>query len=335
MMRPKFDPSQPSLINNEADFPILTPIVTPRDRNEEVFLLVIISSAPRGVSIERRRTIRKTWGKIDPKSERKHLILFMTGKTGEDKADEKLFEESKMFGDLLICDYTDHYSKIINKLLASFNWAWSVQEKYKFQYVLKSDDDVYVNIPRLLQWIDAAGSKMENVYAGITYSGIVVRDKKHRHYVSKEAVPYDYYPVFCKGSTFLLSKTLVVKIVDLSKKIQRIIPDDAYIGLIMNELRVKPTKINGLIHHPLFRFILKITGLCFFRNAVGVGDSLSTEQIRGLHQHATETHGSISGCVTYWFEALIVILVLVIIYYSRYQHRMKYSSTGTRVHPHQ
>jgi len=318
-MRPKFDPTQGSLINNDADYPILNPRVLPYEKNEEFFLIVIISSAPKGVSYERRKAIRETWGKMESSTSerRKFLTLFMTGMTGDSKADEKLLEESRSFGDLIICDYVDHYGKILNKLLASFKWAVSVVDKYKYQYILKTDDDVFVNIPRLFRWIDDVGSKMSHVYAGVLYSGDVVRDKTHRHYVSKEELPYDYFPEFCTGPAILLSKNLLPKIVELSKKIHRIIPDDAYIGLIMNELKVKPTRLPGLWQESFMRFILNITGFCFFKNAVGLSDSLSNYQIRGLHQEAMSNDGSsIIWCYikcgnVFWLLVIIFMVVSI------------------------
>lgn len=304
-----------SLVNENSDYPIMTPVVVPQDPNNAVFLLVIISTAPTGVSVERRQAIRSTWGKSDPNNDRKWHVVFMTGKSNNNATDKKLFQESKIHGDLFICDYKDQYDKILNKLLAAYNWAATVQQKYKFQYILKTDDDVYVNIPRLYRWIDNVGSQQKHLYAGVLYAGIVTRDKGHRHYVSEDQVPFSYWPPFCKGSMLVLSASLVPKIVKLSRKIQRIIPDDAYVGLIMNELKIKPVKLKGFVQQSLMPYFLMITDICVFQNVIGLGDSLSTKQVFNMHSIASLENRSIWPCVLWSRVSLVTVIIILLIGY--------------------
>lgn len=316
--RPSIDFTQlASLVIKNASFPILKPIITPKLIKTKLFLLVIVSSAPAGVSIERRRVIRQTWGNAALYSgTRAYHVVFMTGRTGDKDKDNILFSESKKYGDLLICDYKDEYSKIITKLLSSYQWAAGVKDEYGFEYLLKTDDDVYISIPRLYQWIDTNGVTHQYVYAGTTYSNYVVRDKNHRHYVSTEDLPYDIYPTFCKGSMLLMSGSLIPKIVKLAKKVKRIIPDDAYTGLLMNELNVEAVQMKGLVQHSFLSYFLPLLGPCHFRNVIGMGDSLTTQQMIYLHtQLFLEVQDKSSWlCIQRWMKLVFMILILFIIY---------------------
>lgn len=331
--RPSTDGTQlQSLVIKNASFQILKPIITPKLIKTKLFILVIISSAPAGVSIERRRVIRRTWGNVDlydgPRTWR---VVFMTGRTGHKDKDKILFSESEKYGDLLICDYKDDYSKITTKLLSSYQWAASVKDLYGYEYLLKSDDDIYISIPRLYQWIDSKGVSLQHVYAGTTYSNYVVRDKNHRHHVSREDLPYDIYPTFCKGSMLLLSGSLIPKIVELSRKVKRIIPDDAYTGLLMNELNVKAVQMKGLVQHSLLSYFLPLLGPCHFQNVIGMGDSLTTQQMFYLHTQLFHEIKAKSSwlCIHRWLKLIFVPMIIFILYYRiRYGYRIPRKSNA-------
>ncbi|XP_031554449.1 beta-1,3-galactosyltransferase 5-like [Actinia tenebrosa] len=306
-----------SLITKNASFPIIKPSITPRLIKTKLFVLVIVSSAPAGVSIERRHVIRNTWGNFDLyNGPRTWKVVFMSGRTGDEEKDKTLFSESKKYGDILICDYKDDYSKITTKLLSSFQWAASVKDLYGFEYLLKTDDDIYISIPRLYQWIDTKGVTMNHVYAGNTYSNYVVREKNHRHYVSKEDLPYDIYPTFCKGSMLLLSGSLIPKIVKLARKVKRIVPDDAYVGLLMNELNVKAVQMKGLVQHSFLSYFLPLLGPCHFQNVIGMGDSLTTQQMFHLHKQMFFKIQDKSSwlCIQRWLKLLFATMFLFILY---------------------
>ncbi|EDO31003.1 predicted protein [Nematostella vectensis] len=306
-----------SLIVEDANFTILEPAFAPSSVLEAVDVLVIISTSPS--SFEKRTAIRKTWGKFDTpqyqllSDERRRIptwrTIFMTGIAADEEVDTKLQEESKLYDDLLIFAYKDSYRKITNKLIGSLQWA----SRGKFEFLLKTDDDVYVSVPRLYQWLVNTGCHLKPVYAGKLYSGTVERDEKHRHYVSTESLKLKFYPVFCKGSMFVLSATLVPKLVELSRKVQRIPPDDAYVGLLAHEMKVKPTAIQSLVQLSLMPYIFPFLDSCHYQTVIGVGDSLTPAQLAYVHLQITNKQ-SPWPCVHRWTKILVVLIVLVALY---------------------
>lgn len=50
--------------------------------------------------------------------------------------------------------------------------------------------------------------------------------------MTKDELSSDYYPQFCKGAMYVLLANLLPKMLDLSRQVTRIGPDDAYVGLL-------------------------------------------------------------------------------------------------------
>lgn len=76
-------------------------------------------------------------------------IVFMMGKGVISEMNLVIKEEEQKYGDLFIGDYEDSYRNILMKFFMVFYWVI----KIKCNYVLKIDDDVYVDIVKLVIWL--------------------------------------------------------------------------------------------------------------------------------------------------------------------------------------
>lgn len=300
------------LRNHEKSLPILSAMIEPRQVNlqQNLFLLVIVCSSPdKHENMERRDMIRKTWGNInaaDVPRDVKWKTVFMMGKPQDVEIHRAVMSEHKQHGDLLIGDYKDEYRNISTKLLMAFQWA----SKIKFNYILKTDDDVYVDIPWLTAWLKARGDE-EFLYAGRLYSGPVQRDKTHRHYVAPDDLSLDYYPVFCKGAMYVLSRNLLTRMVDLSKHIKRIGPDDAYVGLLAYQLGVKATGIPEFFQQQWLHWFIGFISACQFQTIMAIGDSLTPSQVFYIHQVKTSSRETVSSLCLSLYTKLCLLLFLI------------------------
>ena len=329
----RFSPGsiEAKLQSNEKNLPIISPSVEPQlghDFKESLFLLVVVSSSPnKQENADRRKMLRKTWGDIKDTRVAKDIrwkVVFVMGKPQDHEMNEAIMAEHRSQGDLLIGDYKDEYRSITTKLLMAFQWA----SKLKCSYVLKTDDDVYIDIPKLIEWLIARGDA-NPLYGGVLYNGHVVRDKTHRHYVSEELLSLDYYPVFCKGSMFVISWSLVPKMVDLSKHIKRIGPDDAYIGLLAYQLGIKPVKIQGFLQTSFTPWFVSLISTCQMQEIMGIGDSLAPGQMYYIHQHKIsvlnreKVH---TVCISLFTELLLLLLLcctFLLIFCCRLKRRIR------------
>ena len=116
-------------------------------------LIVLVMSAP--ANSEVRDVIRNTWLSVS-KKEHSFEALFVVGKTDLDSTQMHEIElEKNRYDDLLILPMFDAYEALTNKVLESIVF---VQKHYRFDYLLKCDDDSFVDIVRVLQELEAGGN---------------------------------------------------------------------------------------------------------------------------------------------------------------------------------
>ena len=306
-----------ALVNDSLNLEVLVPAVSPKHRSGDTFLLVIVNSAANGrAHLDKRNAIRETWGK-NPRplsSASGWSLVFIVGKTHDAVKDGIIQEESEKFGDLLVVDNYDTYREITKKLLSSFNWA---SEK-RYRYVLKTDDDVYVKLPALIEWLTATQQVGGRFYGGVVYHGQVVRDKEHRHYVSEQQLSLSRYPAFCKGSLYVLSWDLLPKMISLSRKVTRITADDAYVGLLANALFVEPVSMDRFIQLDFLDFFIEILTDCQLSTMIGFSDSLSPRHIYYLHERVSQIRRQHSFCIHVgrFVVLLSVVCVCLVFWYA-------------------
>ena len=77
-----------------------------------------------------------------------------------------------MFNDIIYGDVYEHFLNLTFKIQMVFEWAVTY---CKFEYLLKADDDVFVNIPSLLEFLRHKDTPKNKLYAGhVNYAGKVL-----------------------------------------------------------------------------------------------------------------------------------------------------------------
>lgn len=173
-------------INFEADTAILKPLNFNQPCKADSFIWAFVISSP--ANAERRSAIRKTWGKgfdytrfnqlhqiigsaNDTDSARYEVRLtFLVGKTTDEKTQEILVRESNVYGDILQENFTDSYEELPLKSVFMLKWAVLnecvkkcnkvvhfrqslISNHFTGSFVVKVDDDVFLNIPNLVHYL--------------------------------------------------------------------------------------------------------------------------------------------------------------------------------------
>ena len=115
-------------------------------------LLILIMTAPANSKV--RDVIRKTWLSI---SKKKHSFraLFVMGNADLDLTEAREMEtENRIHEDLLILPVVDSYETLTNKVLESIVF---VQKHHTFDFLLKCDDDSFVDIVSVLAELQGGG----------------------------------------------------------------------------------------------------------------------------------------------------------------------------------
>lgn len=143
-------------------------------------LLVVINSA--AGNLNRRNAIRQTWLKTlksevlntirGPNGRRVALagLVFMIGRKPDGSRYENLKAEREEFGDILEINVVDTYYNLSAKVAALLNWIDSRCSGVDF--VLKTDDDIYVNVRNLVSFIHQLDPEQPFLYGKLTHGTV-------------------------------------------------------------------------------------------------------------------------------------------------------------------
>ena len=136
-IRPEFGP----VINDVTSFRY--PINVRGCKDGQLVFIAVISSVSH---FEKRQMIRQTW--IRHLDELVGGIAFIVGLTSDLDVQKKLEEESSTCGDIVQIDAIDNFQLLTIKVAALLNWLH--RHCPSIPFVLKCDDDIYVNVRNLM-----------------------------------------------------------------------------------------------------------------------------------------------------------------------------------------
>ncbi|XP_078361163.1 beta-1,3-galactosyltransferase 1-like [Oculina patagonica] len=153
-----------------------------------------------------------------------------------------LLKEDKVHGDLVRADYFDNYRNQTLKIQMGFEWA----TRYcKFSFLLKADDDVFVNSAQLLSFLsDPTTTPKQKLYMGIHRKRPLVQ-RRGKWKVTKEEYSDSVYPPFCPGFGFVLSHDVAITFVKAFDFVPYYRMDDVYVGMLAKQSGIKITHNAG------------------------------------------------------------------------------------------
>ena len=283
--------------------------------NTSIFLLVLITSGVGKLYSERRNSVRNTWGDKSIKSgQRNWERVFVIGKALSAEHSEEIRQEAAFFEDILVLNMTDSYKNLVIKILSEMLWSLIHVNP---RFILKTDDDVYVHVPRLLSWLD---NYANNNYAGDKlYGGFVIGDgevrrgEKRKNRVARDCLAKDFYPPYCTGAFYVLSTDILPSLFKAVERRPAFPVEDAYMGILAQEIGVQPVDIPG------FYFRKKVTdyGRCDFASAIAVGHNLGLVEFSFVAKNLEQTKQlpkSYYKCfLMYEWVGFIFLLIFLII----------------------
>lgn len=208
---------------------------------QRLFLVILVSSS--ADAYKSRMVIRHTWG-VDNALHRKWKTVFLIGVTGNNMLlSDRISREAQIFGDIIQGDYSETFANKVFKIQSGFEWA----AKYcSFEYLLKTDDDVFVNTRALVAFLSGDGAPNAAFYFGHLMHGSPVLRTGY-YAVSKEDHPGDVFKDYLSGGGYVLSKDLVLKFTQMFDVVKPLKIDDAYIGILAAEVGVKPISTSSFV----------------------------------------------------------------------------------------
>ena len=276
-----------------VDFKFVFPEIYPKvETTPQIFMIILVNSGAKGEQFRKRReAIRETWAshsnceylkalEDERMKDLRWLLVFVVGKAGPGTNDDELNKaEAREHNDMLIGNITDNYINNVVKFFMGQVWA----SRFDIKYTFKTDDDVYVRIPRVLEYIVNAKFP-KPFYAGMTYLPIRV----NRVIGGKWTVSWKYFgevdfPMFNAGAFFILSTDLLNRLFNYANIRKPFHTDDAYVGIAMRDFGVKITTIFSFAVRPDMNEFVRKAEDCKILRTDGFGHNMDAESDRFLH----------------------------------------------------
>lgn len=138
--------------------------------------------------------------------------LFMLGVNLKDLTmKDKIDEESKLYGDIIQENFIDNYQNSTIKIGMMLKWI-SNNCIHNVKYIMKLDDDVYVNVHKLIYKL----INMPNP-PKVLIGKLITNDKPNRYKLSKyysplHMYPFKKHPSFLCGSAYLMTLEAAISI---------------------------------------------------------------------------------------------------------------------------
>lgn len=211
-------------------------------KNPTVLFLVTSHSS----NIKRRQSIRETWGNqaqyfhvFKEKYNLTYEVYFNVGTGKDEKTVNRMKEESRQYGDVLIVNREEDFYDLTRRVMATFKWS---AQNCNYTYLFKMDDDIFINIPNALSFLsnNTFTYSRAGIYAGdMNRNAHVNRDERSKYLVSYDEWPAETYPPYCSGGGFALSHTVVQQIIPFFDWINPYKIDDAYVGILIERAKIR------------------------------------------------------------------------------------------------
>lgn len=218
---------------------------TCKERKQKPLVVILVHSAPD--NFHKRTTIRETWGRKDPRA----LLFFIIGAVNSTNIQDKIDLEDKVHEDVVQGNFQDAYRNMTYKHVMALKWF--LYDCPEAHYLLKTDDDVFVNTPQLYIYLETPSAVSQQFHSDrllLCYQ--ISSAKVKRSYRSKWRVSFDefsdkYYPNHCPGFSILYSADVVRQLYLKAQQLKYFWIDDVHItGNVASKLNITISPTGGL-----------------------------------------------------------------------------------------
>ncbi|KAI8793233.1 beta-1 3-galactosyltransferase 1 [Biomphalaria glabrata] len=203
-------------------------------RSDVLDIIVVVHTAP--ANLARRQRIRDTFGNEANFLPFHVRVAFLLGRTENRTLERMLWFEHATYNDTVMGDFLDDYHNLSLKGVMGYRWASQYCVNSKF--VLKIDDDVIINMYKLLySFYSHMSGKRKSIFCNLWYKNTmpILRTGKWKvepHVFSKhKTYPYDY----CSGFVVIMTTDLMGPMYQAAMTTPFFWIDDVYLfGMLPN-----------------------------------------------------------------------------------------------------
>lgn len=194
----------------------------------------MVSSAPQ--NFYNREKIRTTWGNSQQ-------VVFLLG-LANSTLQPLIEQEAREYGDIVQGSFIDSYRNLTYKHVMGLLWA--TKNCPGARYLLKLDDDVFVNTPYLNSYLPSL-PEQRLIFCPVVAGSLVKRSYRSKWRVTPEEYSARWYPPYCTGWVIVYSPDVASALYTQAQKESYFWIDDVHItGTIAKKLNITHTALGDL-----------------------------------------------------------------------------------------
>lgn len=249
------------LVRPDAVTTILSPTGLCTNGTTPPYLLVVVCSAVEHAAA--RQAVRDSWAR-DTTNLPGVKVVFLVGQLANSSSQEQLVEEAQQHGDLVQEGFLDSYANLTVKSVMMLKWftqACDMDGKGP-QYILKTDDDMYINLIKLWELVQA-NKKPQLLMGSLICNAVPIKDPYNKWYVPKYMFNERHYPNYLSGTGYLMSRAALAAVYRASLDTPLFHLEDIYVtGILARQSGIRPQDHIG------FSYIRRKLNSCLFRQTV-------------------------------------------------------------------
>ncbi|XP_045186976.2 beta-1,3-galactosyltransferase 5-like [Mercenaria mercenaria] len=209
------------------------------------FLVIVLSST---TNFNRRQTLRKTWANESLYTSYGTLkVVFLLGTSDNAHVQKQIDKEFNLYGDMVQGAFLDTYENLTHKSTMGFKWA--TERCRNARYVIKTDDDVVINMFELFQNNKLSESENKTHVLCHRQSTRVLRDESEKWFVSHyQFKGMSRFPPYCGGLFVMILNEVVPYLYESASKTPFFWLEDVLLyGIALNNipgLKIQPIREN-------------------------------------------------------------------------------------------
>lgn len=213
-------------------------------KSKMTLLILVCTAVP---NFLQRQTIRETWGSVVVNNTGYVRLAFLVGSTINTTVQKELENEAVQHSDIIQQNFVDSYQNLTLKSIMLLKWVTGFCPDV--QYVLKTDDDMYVNVGNLIKSISKFPVKSNVMYGVLFKKAKPNRNPSAKWFVPKNQFDGDMFPDYLSGTGYMMSRDVVPELLEASATLSFLVMEDVFItGLCASQCRVKRYNIRGFAH---------------------------------------------------------------------------------------
>lgn len=187
----------------------VNPKLCVQNGSKPVFLVLVQSAVK---NFERRALVRDTWGsECGRKGSAANALCrlgFVLGTSSDPVLEHKVREEASRYGDLVRSDFADSYYNLSLSTVTAMRWAH--QHCSDYRYLVKADDDAFVNLAALRDYLAARPTQRRKAIYGYLMKGFRPnRNKASKWFTSPQLFAKARLPDFVSGFAYVVTRDAV------------------------------------------------------------------------------------------------------------------------------